>query len=174
MPIEDRIIYISGDITNDVSSQVAKDIIEMSKESDEDIILIINSDGGYTSAGLQLIDIMNAVKPDICVVAMGSCSSVAVDIIAAGASGKRYSAPNAWFMIHEASLDSIGGRTSDVSIDAKFLEELNKQMVNLLAKSTGQPSERILSDIRRDCYMNAKQAQKYGIVDNIGIPSSLL
>lgn len=52
-------------------------------------------------------------------------------------------------------------------IAAKELVVARKELSSLLAFHTGQDSSKVFADIDRDFWMNAEDAKKYGIIDNI-------
>ena len=87
-------------------------------------------------------------------------------ILAAGAKGKRYALPNAEVMIHQP-WGGAQGQASDIEINAKHIVATRDRLNKILAKSTGQPLERIEKDVDRDFYMTAEEAKKYGLVDQI-------
>ena len=44
---------------------------------------------------------------------------------------------------------------------------INKDLVDMYAKMTGQTRERIIADLDRDTFMSAQQALEYGLVDKV-------
>jgi ATP-dependent Clp protease protease subunit len=56
---------------------------------------------------------------------------------------------------------------TDQEIDLRESLRLKKLLNEILAKNTGQTIERIHEDMERDKWMNAQEAQKYGIVDKV-------
>ena len=58
--LEDRIIFISGEITDETANTVVAQLIYLeAKDSSKDISLYINSPGGSVKAGLAIYDTMN-------------------------------------------------------------------------------------------------------------------
>ena len=61
--LEDRIIFITGEITDDTANIVVAQLIYLeAKNPDKDICLYINSPGGSVSAGLAILDTMRYIK----------------------------------------------------------------------------------------------------------------
>ena len=50
---------------------------------------------------IALLDTIEAIKPDVCTIAMGLCASTATVLLAAGAKGKRFAMPSARIMMHQ-------------------------------------------------------------------------
>jgi ATP-dependent Clp protease protease subunit len=69
-------------------------------------------------------------------------------------------------MIHQPS-GGARGQASDISIQAKEILRLKKQLNEIMAYHTGQPVDRIEKDMERDNYMSADTAKDYGIVDEV-------
>ena len=64
--LKDRIIMLSGEIDDQVSSAVVAQMLFLEAEDpDRDIYLYINSPGGVVTSGLSIYDTMNYIKPDI-------------------------------------------------------------------------------------------------------------
>jgi ATP-dependent Clp protease protease subunit len=69
-------------------------------------------------------------------------------------------------MIHQP-LGGAEGQAADIEIQAREIINLREITNNLLAKHTGQPLERISRDVDRNFWMNAEEAKKYGLIDEI-------
>lgn len=68
--LEDRIIFLSGEIDDAVANTVVAQLIYLeAKDPAKDISLYINSPGGSVSAGLAIYDTMNYVKCDVSTIA---------------------------------------------------------------------------------------------------------
>jgi ATP-dependent Clp protease protease subunit len=69
-------------------------------------------------------------------------------------------------MIHQP-LGGAEGQAADIEIQAREIINLREITNNLLAKHTGQPLEKISRDVDRNFWMNAEEAKKYGLIDEI-------
>ena len=69
-------------------------------------------------------------------------------------------------MIHQP-LGGIRGQATDIEIHAREILKLREQMNTILAKHTGQTTERIKEDTERDRYLSAEQAKEYGLIDDV-------
>jgi ATP-dependent Clp protease protease subunit len=87
-------------------------------------------------------------------------------LLAAGAKGKRYALPHARIMVHQP-LGGAQGQATDIDIQAKEILRLREQMNNILTKHTGQNVKRVERDTDRDLFFTSKQAQEYGIIDEV-------
>ena len=69
-------------------------------------------------------------------------------------------------MIHQP-LGGIRGQATDIEIHAREILKLREQMNTILAKHTGQTTERIKEDTERDRYLSAEEAKEYGLIDDV-------
>ena len=99
-------------------------------------------------------------------VCVGLAASGGAWLLSAGAKGKRYALPNAEVMIHQP-LGGAQGQASDIAITAENILRTKKNLIDLMAKNTGQKKEKIENDVDRDYFMNSEEAKKYGIIDKV-------
>ena len=165
--LKDRIIFIGGPINDAVANLVIAQLLFLESEDPEkDISIYINSPGGLVYSGLALYDTIQYVKPKVATICMGVAASMAALLLAAGTKGKRYALPNSRVMIHQP-LGGAEGQAADIEIQAREIINLREITNNLLAKHTGQPLEKISRDVDRNFWMNAEEAKKYGLIDEI-------
>ncbi len=165
--LEDRIIFLSGEITDETANSVVAQLIFLEgKDPEKDISLYINSPGGSVSAGLAIYDTMNFIKCDVTTICVGLAASMGAFLLSSGAKGKRYALPNAKVMIHQP-LGGAQGQASDIAIQASEILKTKKRLNDILASNTNQPISKIEIDTDRDFYMTAEEAEEYGIVDKI-------
>lgn len=163
----DRIIFIGTVIDDDVANIVQAQLLYLSSVSSQDKISIyINTPGGLVSSGLAIYDTMQLIAPEVETICTGMAASMGAILLSAGAKGKRSILPHARVMIHQPA-GGAQGQAADVLIAAKELVVARKELSSLLALHTGQDSLKVFSDIDRDFWMNAEDAKKYGIIDNI-------
>lgn len=165
--LEDRIIMLSGVITDDVASSIVAQLLYLAaKDSKKDIYLYINSPGGSVTAGMAIYDTMSHIKPDVSTICVGMAASMGAFLLSSGAKGKRYALPNSEIMIHQP-LGGASGQATEIMIAANHILKVKERLNKILAKNTNQPYERIVNDTERDNYMFATEAKEYGIVDEI-------
>ncbi len=165
--LKDRIIFLGTQINDDIANLLIAQLLFLESEDPEkDINLYINSPGGVVTSGLAIYDTMQYVKSDITTVCIGQAASMAAVLLAAGASGKRYSLPNSRIMIHQP-MGGSQGQASDIAIQAREILRMKDVLNKILVRHTGQEEERIRQDTDRDFFMSGQDARKYGIVDHV-------
>lgn len=165
--LKERIIFLVGQVEDHMANLVVAQLLFLESENpDKDIHLYINSPGGSVSAGLSIYDTMQFIKPDISTMVIGQACSMGAFLLSAGAKGKRFSVPNSRVMIHQPS-GGAQGQATDIEIHTKNILDTKKRLNEIMAKHTGQSYEQIAADTERDNFMNAQEAKKYGLVDDV-------
>ena len=168
--LKDRIIFLGGEIDDDVANTVVAQLLFLEMEDpDADICLYINSPGGSVTAGMAIYDTMQYIKPQVRTVCVGMAASMGAFLLMAGEKGKRCALPNSEVMIHQP-LGGAQGQATDVQIRAEWLLKTKEKMIRMKAEMTGQPEEVIRRDLERDHFMSAQEALAYGIIDEIFDP----
>ena len=165
--LEDRIIFLSGEIDDAVANTVVAQLIYLeAKDPSKDINLYINSPGGSVSAGFAIYDTMNYIKCDVSTVCIGMAASMGSFLLSGGTKGKRYALPNAEIMIHQPSGGSQGQAT-EIDIAARHILKTREKLNHMLAENTGKDYETICADTERDNWMSAEEAKEYGLIDMV-------
>ena len=165
--LEDRIIFLSGEVTDDLANSIVAQLIFLeAKDATKDISLYINSPGGSVTAGMAIYDTMNYIKCDVSTICIGLAASMGAFLLSSGAKGKRFALPNSEIMIHQP-LGAASGQATDVMIRAKLLQDTKERLTKILAQNTGQDYEKVYQDTDRDNFMTAEEALKYGLIDKI-------
>jgi ATP-dependent Clp protease protease subunit len=166
--LKDNIIFLGQPIDDTIANLIIAQMLFLESENAEkDIAFYINSPGGSITAGLAIYDTMQYVKNDVTTICVGQAASMAAVLMAAGAPGKRYSLPNARFLIHQPLAYGMQGQATDIEIHARDLIRLKERLNQILANHTGQPLEKISKDTDRDFILEAEDAKAYGLVDSI-------
>ncbi len=165
--LEDRIVFLSGEIDDAVANTVVAQLIYLEgKDPGKDISLYINSPGGSVSAGLAIYDTMNYIKCDVSTICIGMAASMAAFLLSSGAKGKRYALKNSEVMIHQP-LGGAQGQASDIRIQAEHILRIKRKMNEILAKNTGKSVQELERDTDRDNYLSADEAKEYGLIDRV-------
>ncbi len=165
--LKERIIFVTGPIEDHMANLVVAQLLFLEAEDPKkDISLYINSPGGSVSAGLGIVDTMHHIKPDISTVVVGMAASMGSIILSQGTKGKRYALQNAEVMIHQP-WGGAQGQASDIEITARHIIKTRERLNKMLAKASGKPLSQIEKDTDRDFFMDAIDAKKYGLVDEV-------
>lgn len=164
--LKERIIFISGEIDDDLANSVIAQLLYLDSLSNEDISIYINSPGGSITSGMAIYDTMNYIKSDVSTVCLGIAASMGAFLLSCGQKNKRYILPNAEVMIHQP-LGGVNGQATEIKIVAERILKLKDKINEVLSINTGKDINIIAMDTERDFFMNSKEALEYGIVDKI-------
>ena len=165
--LKERIIFLVGQVEEHMANLIVAQLLFLESESpDKDIFLYINSPGGSVTAGMAIYDTMQFIKPNVSTVCIGQAASMGAFLLAGGEKGKRHCLPNSRVMIHQP-LGGFQGQASDIAIHAKEILGIKNKLNQMLAEHTGQPLEVVERDTDRDNFMSAKEAQEYGMIDEV-------
>ena len=165
--LKDNVIFLGGPIDDHMANLIIAQLLFIqSEDPKKEISLYINSPGGSVSATLAIIDTINYIKNDVSTVCVGIAASGAALILSAGTKGKRTALANAEVMIHQP-LGSSEGQASDIEISAKHIIKTRASLNKMLARNTGQTLAKIEKDVDRDFFMDAEEAKKYGLIDQV-------
>ncbi len=169
--LKERIVFLSSPIDDDVANLIVAQLLFLeSDDPDKDIYLYINSPGGSTSAGLGIYDTMQYIRPDVATLCMGMAASMAAVLLAGGAPQKRFALPHAEIMIHEPSVQSLGGKVTDIEISMQELLKTRQTLASVLSQHTGHAMDDILHQFQRDYWMTVDEAKSYGLIDQVTVP----
>lgn len=165
--IMDRIIFLGMQVEENIGNIITAQLLFLeSVDPKKDILLYINSPGGSVYAGLGMYDTMQYVAPDVATICTGLAASMGSVLLAGGARDKRSALPHARIMIHQPS-GGMQGQSRDMEITLKQMQELRKDLYEILAFHSGQPYEKIEKDSDRDFWMRPAEAKEYGLIDEV-------
>lgn len=165
--LKERVIFMVGQVEDHMANLIVAQMLFLESENpDKDIHLYVNSPGGAVTAGMAIYDTMQFIKPDVSTVCLGQAASMGALILAGGAAGKRYCLPHSRVMIHQP-LGGFQGQASDIEIHAREILRVRERLNDILKKHTGQDLATIEADTERDRFLEAEEAQKYGLIDKV-------
>ena len=87
--LKDRIVFLGGEINDDVANLVVAQLLFLEMEDPEsDISLYINSPGGSITAGMAIYDTMKYIKPQVRTVCIGMAASMGAFLLMASEMAK--------------------------------------------------------------------------------------
>ncbi len=165
--LKERIVFLGTPIDSQVANVIVAQLLFLSREdSEKEIQMYINSPGGEIYSGLAIYDTMQMISNPISTVAVGVTASFGTVLLTAGSKGRRYALPNATIHLHQP-LGGAQGQATDIEIQTKQILRLRTLLNNILVKHTGKTMDVIKQDTERDFYLEAAEAVKYGLVDQV-------
>ena len=162
--------FLTGEITEDNINACIKWIVyeNLTKSSQKELTLYINSTGGDLYQAFGLIDIMRGSNYPITTIGIGSIMSAAFLTFVSGTKGSRYIAPNTGIMCHQFS-EGIDAKYHDIKAQMKESEYCNVRMVNILKEASGLPLSKIKAKLlpASDVYLTAEEMVDLGLAASV-------
>ncbi|HUU87507.1 MAG TPA: ATP-dependent Clp protease proteolytic subunit [Candidatus Glassbacteria bacterium] len=174
-PIEEnRIIYLGGDFNEEKAKEVVKKLLTFeAKDPTKDILMYIDSYGGYVHSFLAIHDIMKMMRCDVATVGLGKSMSCGQLLLMSGTKGKRFITPNTRVLVHEVS-SFTHGKLANMEIDIKESKELQKIIEKLIVRYTNITVKKLKGVMDIDSYFSANQTVELGIADYVITSPSVL
>ena len=163
--LADRKVFLWGQVDDDSAKHIIDRLMFLEMEDPgKEIQLIINSPGGYVTAGFAIYDTMKGITSPVSTIATGLAASMGSILLSAGEKGKRYTLPHARVMIHQPS-GGARGKSADIEIQMSEIVKTKELSAQILADNCGQTFDKVMADFNRDFWMSAEESVDYGIVD---------
>lgn len=163
-----RIIYMSGAFNEQKAEQIVTKLLHYECiDPSRDILMFIDSYGGYVDSFVTIHDTMRLLRCDVATVCVGKAMSCGQMLLMSGTKGKRFITPNSRVLVHEISSFS-GGRLTDLEIDVNETKRMQKEIFEkYITKYTKITKTQLNGMMKQDNFFNAKESLKLGIVDHI-------
>jgi len=164
---DNRIIYINGDFTEEMAKEVFEKIVTLEISNPrKDILLMIDSYGGYVHSYLAIHDAIMLSRCNVATFCIGKAMSCGQLLLTSGAKGKRFASKNSRIMMHEISSMSWG-KLTDMEVDLNESKELQKIVNRLTEDYTGLSKSKIKKLLEKDSFLSAEEAKNLGIIDHV-------
>lgn len=164
-----RRIYLFGDICNERAEKFIAQLHDLFEESNEPIMIFINSNGGSVTDALAIYDVLQTSPCEIFTVALGKVHSAAVTVLLSAPRDNRASYPNTEFMSHDISWKSDGPRAF-LKDRVDQLERTVSQLLGVYTRDTNLTAEQarmmFFTDLA-DHYFSPEEAFQMGFVSRI-------
>jgi ATP-dependent Clp protease protease subunit len=164
--MRDRILWVAGPVNDYMSTIVQAQLMFLDSVDSSDITMHIDSPGGSVKSGLSMVDVMDYINADIITVNTGMAASMGSVLLGAGTKGKRFSLKHSRTMLHQSS-GGFSGNIQDAEVDMEEWKKINQELFVLLGKYCNKKPDQVKKDATRDFWLNAEEAVKYGIIDDV-------
>lgn len=164
--LKTRSLLLSGEINKDSADKLIKDLLVLEAEGSDPVRIFINSPGGDVDAGFAIYDMVRFVTCPVIMIGMGLVASAASLILLAVPAERRIGLPNSSYLIHQP-LSEMKGNATDIEIHAMQLEKMKAKINCIIAEATGMSLETVTADTDRDHWLDALEAQKYGLISRV-------
>ena len=164
--IEQRKLFIWGMVDDKTARHCVDRLLYLDSLSNEKITFVINSPGGYVTAGFSIYDTMQEISSPVSTICSGLAASMGSLLLSGGEKGHRHIQKHGRVMIHQPS-GGARGVSTDIEISAQEIIKTREILAKLYEENCGQPFDKVMKDFNRDYWMDADAALEYGIVDSV-------
>lgn len=139
----------------------AREVVDALAEigRDTDVVVRINSGGGYVDDGIAIFNSLLAHKGKVTVMVDAQAASSASVIAMAG--DERIMRKGAMMMIHDPS-SVVWGTAADMTKAVKMLEKHGENLAGIYAEITGEDPDVIRADMKEELWLTADEAVERG------------
>ena len=164
---QNRIIYLGEQIDENSSNDCIHQLLVLDYLDTADINLYIKSPGGAVTDTFAIKDVIYTLKSKVNTIGIGECCSGASYLLACG-TGVRKCTKSCRIMIHPVLSANSYKSMPDLTISYEESKKLNDIMFNDYKKfSKNAINDENISLFERDHFMDAQEALKYNIIDEI-------
>ncbi|MCG8606449.1 ATP-dependent Clp protease proteolytic subunit [bacterium] len=164
--LKDRSILIYGQITQEMAQEVSEKLLILSSDSNSEIKIYINSQGGHVESGDTIFDMIRFSPAPVKMIGTGWVASAGALIYAAPPVEQRYTLPNTRFLLHQP-MGGMSGSATELAIETEEIIKMRRRLNKIFSAQTGQPPKRVEKDTDRNYWMTAMEAKEYGLVGKI-------
>ena len=168
----ERVLLVGNFLDEDQANQLIAILLYLRYDSpSKPISIYFNVPGALMKPCLAIFDTIQSLSCPVSTVNLGLATGMGAFLCGAGTKGMRYALPNARFLMQRTGLDDpYQGQATDIGLIVQENKRDNDRMERALAIITGQSVETIKSDLKRDFYLSADEAVKYGLIDSVLVP----
>lgn len=144
---------------------IAEDIISDIRNSEDDIMLILNSGGGSYFAGAEIYSELKASNQKSTAY-IASLAGSASAILAMGAT-KRVISESAQLMFHQSAIGAFG-KSQDLKEVSQMLDSIDAGIAEVLTANSSLTKDEAKDFISTDNFVDAQRALDLKLVDEIG------
>lgn len=161
----ERKIYCLGVINSSTANELVIQLEYLSRISDDEITMYINSPGGEVSSGLAIYDMMKSIRCPVRTVCIGTAASMGAVLFSSGDIRELYT--HSRVMIHDPLIGNLQGSALKVKEYTDQLLKSRELIAEILSENTGKSVKEILEKTAADTYFDAQEAIEFGLADKI-------
>ena len=159
-----RRVLVSGPLDAATVVRVAAELMELDGRSDDDVELVVNSEGGSLGDVLGLLDVIGTMRARVATVCMARATGSAAVLVACGTGGRRAGA-HATMSLRIGAVEHLAGSAEEIRAQLDYLDHVRRQVVAALARSTGRPAAELDHDLDAGPLLDRAQAVAAGLLD---------
>ncbi len=166
--LKTRQIILSGEINEENTAKVIKQLLLLEADNSDPIYIYIDSPGGSIDSGFGIYDVIRFINAPVYTIGTGLIASMGSIILLSVPKERRFALPNSHYLIHQPLIGGVArGVATDLTIQAEEIAKSKAKLVKLIADETGKTPEQVEKDCDRDHWLTAEEAKDYGLVSKV-------
>lgn len=165
--LEERVVLLSGEFDAEAANLASIGLMMLDATGDEFVDLQIDCHGGTLDSALALMDVVELLGVDVHATAIGQVSGPAVGVLAVAA--VRQATPHARLRLTEPD-STFAGPARQLEAWVEDNRRQVRRFCERLADATGRTADAIGADLASGRYLDAEEAVRYGLVDQVCRP----
>ena len=165
-----KTMWLLGSIDREQRDKALYNLHALDQQSGE-VTIVMSSDGGSVSYGLDIVDAIRAMKNFVRIIAYGEVASMASVIFQAADTGRRFMMPNSYLMLHEGESGTVG-KKKDRKEWNRLLNWHDKKCIEMYMEKITEKkknyTEKLLENkLDKDWILFPEEAIEWGLCDKI-------
>jgi ATP-dependent Clp protease protease subunit len=163
-----RVVFLRGRLDSaNANNVIGQLLLVAATSSGRTVELYIDSPGGSLSAALAVYDVLHTLAAQVSTTCVGTAGGAALLVLAAGSSGVRFALPHARVHLVEDPVDVAAGSVGSVARQAEETARVRAIWLEALARYASCSVDELARDLAAGKWLNATEAQAYGLLDAI-------
>lgn len=161
------VVKFFAPVVEKTANDLMNTIDQLVNQGEKEVTLLLSTPGGSVFHGLSIYNYLKGIPITIKTHNFGSVDSIGVVIYCAG--GKRYSSPQARFLLHGAAANFEKCRLEEPQLE-EALKGLKMDIGNIarvIAINSGKGEEEVVKAMLERTTLNPEEAKKWGLVHEI-------
>jgi ATP-dependent Clp protease protease subunit len=164
---ERRMILLRGALDEVTANRAAAELMTLDATGDSRVTMHLDLAGGPLEAGFGVMDVLDLMGVPVHVLCTGRAEGTAVGVLAVAT--RRVCAPHARFRLVDPAATMSGSATQLGHWLEHHLEQLHR-FHERIAAAVRRPVTDVAADFASGRYLDAGEALRYGLVDEIARP----
>ena len=161
---ERRLVYVRAPLDDRRAGEVTAQLMTMDAEGDDPVSVLIDCADATLDGAFAVVDTIDLLGVPVHATCIGRVEGPAVAVVAVA--DHRRASPNARIRLCAPRTDAAPP-VRDVEGWLSQQRERFERFLDRLARASGQPIARIREDVTRGRSLDAREAVRYGLIDEV-------
>lgn len=167
-----RTVVASGVLDDARAGQITGELLALAADSDDDVRVLCSLQGDRLEPALGLYDLVATLTPRVHMIGAGRTAGAGVVVFCAADYEDRTCLPMARFHLHDVQVQ-VSGAAARLEDEAEAAAQQFKRARDVIARATDLPPNRVEEDLRRGLWLDAREAENYGLVSRLTMRGEL-